>query len=85
MTNAITGEPVILEKVDSFDESTLSTFSIHPWQLELEEENYIKEFMMKCKTIIANGPPGIFEKAVFRKSTNEMVDIMVKATRENNR
>ncbi len=38
---------------------------------------------MKCKTVIANGPPGIFEKEVLRKATNDMVDAMVKATKEN--
>ncbi|MFX1258359.1 MAG: phosphoglycerate kinase [Promethearchaeota archaeon] len=43
-----------------------------------------KEITMKCKTIIANGPPGIFEKDVFRKATNEMIDAMVQATKENN-
>ena len=42
-----------------------------------------KEFIMKSKTIIANGPPGIFEKEVFRESTNEMIEAMVKATKEN--
>jgi len=41
-----------------------------------------KEIIMKCKTIIANGPPGIFEKEVFREATNEMVKAMVKATKE---
>jgi len=43
-----------------------------------------KEVMMRCKTIIANGPPGIFEMEVFRKSTNELVETMVAATNENN-
>ena len=42
-----------------------------------------KEFMMKSKTIVANGPPGIFEKEVFREATNEMIEAMVKATKEN--
>lgn len=42
-----------------------------------------KEFIMKSRTIIANGPPGIFEKEVFRESTNEMIEAMVKATKEN--
>ena len=42
-----------------------------------------KDIMMKCKTIIANGPPGIFEKEVFRDGTNELVGVMVKATKEN--
>lgn len=41
------------------------------------------EILMKCKTIIANGPPGIFEKEVFRKSTNEIIDTMVTATKKN--
>ena len=41
------------------------------------------EILMKCKTIIANGPPGIFEKEVFRKSTNEIIATMVAATKKN--
>ena len=41
-----------------------------------------KDIIMKCKTIIANGPPGIFEKEVFREATNEIVKAMVKATKE---
>ncbi|MFX0034202.1 MAG: phosphoglycerate kinase [Candidatus Hermodarchaeota archaeon] len=41
------------------------------------------EILMKCKTIVANGPPGIFEKEVFRKATNEIVDTMVAATKKN--
>ena len=45
-------------------------------------ENF-NEILMKCKTIVANGPPGIFEKEVFRKSTNEIVDTMVAATKKN--
>jgi phosphoglycerate kinase len=40
--------------------------------------------LMKCKTIVANGPPGIFEQEVFRKSTNEIVETMVAATKKNN-
>jgi phosphoglycerate kinase len=42
-----------------------------------------KEILMRCKTIVANGPPGIFEEEVFRKSTNEIVDTMVAATKKN--
>ncbi|MFX1454073.1 MAG: phosphoglycerate kinase [Promethearchaeota archaeon] len=42
-----------------------------------------KDIIMKCKTIIANGPPGIFEKEVFREATNEMVEAMVEATKKN--
>ncbi|MFX1377972.1 MAG: phosphoglycerate kinase [Promethearchaeota archaeon] len=41
------------------------------------------DILMKCKTIVANGPPGIFEKEVFRKSTNEIVNTMVAATKKN--
>jgi len=43
-----------------------------------------KEIIGKCKTIIANGPPGIFEKEVFRDATNALVEAMVNATKENN-
>ncbi|MFW9826122.1 MAG: phosphoglycerate kinase [Candidatus Thorarchaeota archaeon] len=49
-------------------------------------EKTIEKFnniLMKCKTIVANGPPGIFEKEVFRKATNEIVDTMVEATKKN--
>jgi len=41
------------------------------------------EILMKCRTIVANGPPGIFEKEVFRKATNDIVDTMVAATKKN--
>jgi phosphoglycerate kinase len=44
-----------------------------------EFENIIQ----KSKTIIANGPPGIFEKEVFRKGTKEMSAAMAKATENN--
>lgn len=46
--------------------------------------NKFNEILMKCKTIVANGPPGIFEKEVFRKATNEIVGTMVDATKKNN-
>lgn len=42
-----------------------------------------KEVIMKCKTIVANGPPGIFEQEVFREATNNLVGIMVDATNQN--
>jgi phosphoglycerate kinase len=45
-----------------------------------ETMNEFKDIIKKCKTIIANGPPGIFEKEVFREGTNEMVDAMAEAT-----
>ncbi|MFW9880194.1 MAG: phosphoglycerate kinase, partial [Candidatus Thorarchaeota archaeon] len=41
------------------------------------------EILMKCKTIVANGPPGIFEKEVFREATNEIIGTMVAATKKN--
>ncbi len=40
-----------------------------------------KEITNKCKTIIANGPPGIFEKKVFQDATFEMVEAMAEATK----
>jgi phosphoglycerate kinase len=46
----------------------------------------VKDFekiIMECKTIVANGPPGIFEQEVFREGTNEMVEAMVEATKKN--
>ncbi len=47
----------------------------------------VKEFsdvIMKCKTIIANGPPGIFEDEVFRDGTKAMVKAMAEASEQNN-
>jgi phosphoglycerate kinase len=46
--------------------------------------DHFEDILLKCKTIIANGPPGIFEKEVFRKATYDMVETMVKATHDNN-
>jgi len=40
-----------------------------------------KDIIMKAKTIIANGPPGIFEKEVFRKGTFDMVEAMALAAK----
>ncbi|MFX0075699.1 MAG: phosphoglycerate kinase [Candidatus Hermodarchaeota archaeon] len=40
-----------------------------------------KEIMSKAKTIIANGPPGIFEKEVFRKGTFDMAEAMAEAAK----
>ena len=42
-----------------------------------------KEIIMNAKTIIANGPPGIFEKEVFRKGTFDMVEAMAVAAKTN--
>jgi len=41
------------------------------------------EIIMNAKTIIANGPPGIFEKEVFRKGTFDMVKAMAEAAKIN--
>jgi phosphoglycerate kinase len=41
------------------------------------------EIIMNAKTIIANGPPGIFEKEVFRKGTFDMVKAMAEAAKTN--
>ena len=63
---------------------------------ELEEYNEVtgdigkktssefEKIIMNSKTIVANGPPGIFEKEVFRKGTKEMVAAMAKASKKNN-
>ncbi len=40
-----------------------------------------KSIIIKAKTIIANGPPGIFEKEVFRKGTFDMVEAMAEAAK----
>jgi phosphoglycerate kinase len=62
---------------------------------ELEEYNEVtgdigkktssefEKVIMKSKTVVANGPPGIFEKEVFRKGTKEMAAAMAKATKKN--
>jgi phosphoglycerate kinase len=39
-----------------------------------------KKEILGAKTIIANGPPGVFEKPLFSKSTNDLIDAMVAAT-----
>jgi len=40
-----------------------------------------RSIIMKAKTIIANGPPGIFEKEVFRKGTFDMAKAMAEAAK----
>jgi len=40
-----------------------------------------KSIIIKAKTIIANGPPGIFEREVFRKGTFDMVEAMAEAAK----
>ncbi len=65
--------------VDEAETYNATTGDIGPQTVE----NF-KEVIMKCKTVIANGPPGIFEMEVFRESTNKMVDAMAEATRKNN-
>nr|MDO8111017.1 phosphoglycerate kinase [Candidatus Sigynarchaeota archaeon] len=39
-----------------------------------------KKEIAGAQTIIANGPPGMFEKPIFGKSTTELIDAMVAAT-----
>ncbi len=68
-------------KTISIDEAgTYNTTTGDVGEATVEKFN---EILMKCKTIVANGPPGIFEKDVFRKSTNEIVETMVAATKKN--
>ena len=66
-------------KVDEAGKYNTTTGDIGPKTVKK-----FKDYIMQCKTIVANGPPGIFEKEVFRKATNEMIDAMVKATKKNN-
>jgi phosphoglycerate kinase len=40
-----------------------------------------KNIILNAKTIIANGPPGIFEKEVFRKGTFDMAEAMAEAAK----
>lgn len=50
-------------------------------------EKTIKEFssiINKSKTIVANGPPGIFEEEIFRKATKELALAMANSTKQNN-
>ena len=42
-----------------------------------------KAIMNKCNTIVANGPPGIFEKEIFLQGTREMILTMVDVTKKN--
>jgi len=47
----------------------------------------VKEFsdiITKCKTIVANGPPGIFEDELFRDGTKAMAKAMADASEQNN-
>ncbi|MFX0059734.1 MAG: phosphoglycerate kinase [Candidatus Hodarchaeota archaeon] len=66
-------------KVDEAGTYNTTTGDIGP-----KTEKQFEKVMMKCKTIVANGPPGIFEQEVFREATNKMVETMVKATKKNN-
>jgi len=65
--------------VDEAETYNTTTGDIGPKTIKKFEDT-----LLKCKTIIANGPPGIFEKEVFRKATYDMVKTMVKATKEKN-
>ncbi len=42
----------------------------------------IKEALEPCKTILWNGPPGVFEIEGFDKGTNELIDDLVTLTRK---
>ena len=85
--NVILPEDLIIDdngerKIIDIDEAgtyNMTTGDIGPKTIE----NF-NNILLKCNTIIANGPPGIFEKEVFRKATYDMVKTMVKATQEKN-
>jgi phosphoglycerate kinase len=74
---------------DNGDRKTISieeagTYNTTTGDVGAKTVEKFNEILMKCKTIVANGPPGIFEQEVFRKATNEIVDTMVAATKKNN-
>jgi phosphoglycerate kinase len=69
-------------KVIGIDEA--GTYNTTTGDIGPKTEEKFREIIMKCKTIVANGPPGIFEKEVFRKATNDLVNAMVDATKKNN-
>ncbi|KKM98429.1 hypothetical protein LCGC14_1158010 [marine sediment metagenome] len=60
------------------------TYNTTTGDIGLKTVEKFSEIIMKCKTIIANGPPGIFEMEVFREATNKLVETMVQATKQNN-
>jgi phosphoglycerate kinase len=64
-------------KIDELEKYNAVTGDIGPKTVEK-----FTDIIMKSKTIVANGPPGIFEKEVFKKSTDELIDAMVKATKK---
>ena len=43
----------------------------------------VEETIVKSKTIVFNGPPGVFEMENFSKGTKALVEALVKATSEN--
>ena len=86
MNQIILPEDLIIDdngnrKVIGIDEA--GTYNTTTGDIGPKTVDKFNEILMKCKTIIANGPPGIFEKEVFRKSTNEIVGTMVTATKKN--
>lgn len=42
----------------------------------------VKDALEPCKTILWNGPPGVFEIAGFDKGTDELIDMLVTLTRK---
>jgi len=48
---------------------------------DLGDESILKysEILSKARTIVSNGPPGIFEMEVFQKSSFALVDVMAEA------
>jgi phosphoglycerate kinase len=64
-------------KIDELEKYNAVTGDIGP-----KTSKEFEHVMLKAKTIIANGPPGIFEQEVFRKGTFEMAEAMAKATKK---
>ncbi|MFX1395117.1 MAG: phosphoglycerate kinase [Promethearchaeota archaeon] len=66
-------------KTISIDEA--GTYNTTTGDIGQKTIDKFKNIITQCKTIVANGPPGIFEKEVFRDATNQIVDAMVQATK----
>ena len=52
-------------------------------QLEMKTIELFQDIVSKSKTILWNGPMGVFEFSNFAKGTNAIADAVVKATEEN--
>ncbi len=59
----------------SFDD--LAKLNVATGDIGKKTIELFKNELKAAKTVVANGPPGIFEKEIFRNSTSEMIDAMI--------